>query len=63
MPEDLELEWEERLVGVESPRARQKFRAVRTPCRLDDDKAYLPAAAKELLGVESGDRIHTVPFA
>ncbi len=63
MPEDLERAWDERLVGVERPNARQKFRAVRTPCRIDDDKAYLPAPAKELLHLEPGDRIHTIPFA
>ncbi len=63
MAEDLERRWDERLVGVERPGARQKFRAVRTPCRLDDDRAYLPAKAKELLRLEPGDRIHTIPFA
>lgn len=62
MAEDLEREWEEKLVGVENPRAKQKFHAVKAACRLDDDKAYLPAKVKELLGLEPGDRIHTVPF-
>jgi arginine N-succinyltransferase len=62
MPEDLEREWEERLVGIERPAAKQKFRAVRTPCRLDDDRAYLPAETKRVLGLEPGDKVHAVPF-
>jgi arginine N-succinyltransferase len=62
MPEDLERDWEERLIGIERPSGRQKFRACRAPCRIDDDKAFLPARAKELLGLEPGDRIHTIPF-
>lgn len=62
MPEDLTQDWEERLVGVDRAGARQKFRACRSACRLDDDKAFLPARTKELLKLEPGDRIHTVPF-
>lgn len=63
MAEDLERDWEERLVAIERPQAKQRFRACRTPCRLDDDKAYLPQKAKALLGLEPGDRVHTIPFA
>jgi arginine N-succinyltransferase len=62
MPEDLDQDWAERLIGIDRPSGRQKFRACRTPCRLDDDRAYVPARAKELLGLEPGDRIHTIPF-
>jgi arginine N-succinyltransferase len=62
MPEDLEQDWAERLIGIARPAGRQKFRACRAPCRIDDDKAYLPASAKELLGLEPGDRVHTIPF-
>lgn len=60
--EPLEREWEERLVACEPTTGKQKFRAIRTPCRLDDDKAYLPLKAREALGIEPGDRIHTIPF-
>jgi arginine N-succinyltransferase len=62
MPEDLEQEWEHRLVAIERPSGRQKFRACRSACRIDDDRAFLPARTKEALGLEPGDRIHTIPF-
>ena len=62
MEEDLERDWSERLVAIEKASGKVRFRAVRTACRLDDDKAYLPARAKEVLGVEAGDRVHTIPF-
>lgn len=61
--EDLETEWEERVLAVERPRSRRRFMAVKAPCRLDDDRAYLPAEVKEILSLEPGDRIHTIPFA
>lgn len=60
--EHLDQDWDEFLVAVERPAARQKFRAVRTACRLEDDRAFLPQRTKELLGLETGDRIHTIPF-
>lgn len=62
MEEALERDWPERLVGVEATEGEARFRAVRAPCRLDDDKAYLPEKAKSLLGVSTGDLVHTVPF-
>jgi arginine N-succinyltransferase len=62
MPDDLERDWSERLVAIEKATGRVRFKAVRTPCRLDDDKAYLPRTAKAMLGVQPGDRIHTIPF-
>lgn len=62
LPEPLERPWSERLVAVERPGEKQRFRAVRTPCRLEDDRACLPAKAREVLGIEPGDRIHTIPF-
>jgi arginine N-succinyltransferase len=62
MAEDLGRDWEERLVAVEPATGKQKFRAIRTPCRIDDDKAFLPAKAKEALGIGTGARIHTIPF-
>jgi arginine N-succinyltransferase len=62
MPERLERAWEERFVAIERPTGKQKFRACRTPCRIDDDKAYLPLRAWQVLGLEPGDRVHTIPF-
>jgi arginine N-succinyltransferase len=53
---------EERLVGIVRPTARQKFRAVRCASRLDGEHVAIPAAARKLLGAETGDRLHVVPF-
>lgn len=62
MEEPLQRDWAASLVAVEATEGTSRFRAVRTPCRLDDDKAYLPEKAKMLLGVSAGDQVHTVPF-
>ena len=53
---------DDRLVGVERPDGKVRFRAVRAPARLDGEDALLPAEAKALLGVGPGDRVHLVPF-
>jgi len=53
----------ERLVGVSRPDARIRFRAVRTPSRLDGDDLLLTPEAIRLLGVKPGDRVHAIPFA
>jgi arginine N-succinyltransferase len=52
----------ERLVGVSRPDARVRFRAVRTASRLEGDDLVLPRAARALLEVEPGDRVHAIPF-
>ncbi len=52
----------DRLVGLSRPGAAPRFRAVRTPARLDGDEVLLPAAARRLLDVESGERVDLVPF-
>jgi len=52
----------ERLVAVERPRSRQRMRAVRTPCRIEGERLWLPAEATKLLKVEPGERLHTIPF-
>lgn len=62
MEERLERNWPACLVGIERQEEGNRFRAVRTPCRLDDDRAFLPAEAFERLGVAPGDEVHTVPF-
>jgi arginine N-succinyltransferase len=59
--QDLEVPWEERLVGLERA-GRQRFLAVKCACRLEDDTAVLPRAAKDALDVKAGDRVHTIPF-
>jgi arginine N-succinyltransferase len=58
----LERDSEEWLVGVTRPSGRVRFRAVRTAARLEGDEVRLPAAARERLAVERGDRVHLVPF-
>ena len=65
LPEDAEPQAgviEERLVGVERSEGRNRFRAVRTLCRFMDASISLPKRAKSLLGCDTGDRLHTIPF-
>jgi arginine N-succinyltransferase len=65
LPEDAEPlpgELEYRLVGLERTHSRNRFRAVRTLCRFQDANVHLPAAARELLGAKTSDRLHTIPF-
>jgi arginine N-succinyltransferase len=52
----------ELLVGATHTAARTHFRAVRTPARIAGDEIALPARARELLEVEPGDRVHSIPF-
>jgi arginine N-succinyltransferase len=52
----------EMLVGVDRDGARNRFRAVRTLARLDDQSILLPFAARELLGVATGTRVGAIPF-
>ncbi|MFT3841093.1 MAG: arginine N-succinyltransferase [Myxococcaceae bacterium] len=59
---ELEMEAEDMLVGHESPSGKNRFRAIKTAVRFDDQEILLPAASKELLGVESGDKVSVIPF-
>jgi len=52
----------EKLVGVERAETRVRFRAVRTPARIDGEELILPREAKDLLLVGSGERVHAIPF-
>jgi arginine N-succinyltransferase len=52
----------EKLVGVERPDGRVRFRAVRAQARIDGDDVLLTDEARELLEVEQGERVHLVPF-
>jgi arginine N-succinyltransferase len=62
-PEDLALEVaEDMLVSVERESGRNRFRAVRSQGRIDDQVVYLPAETKELLGVSSGVKVSLIPF-
>jgi arginine N-succinyltransferase len=53
---------EERLVSVERSEGRNRFRAVRTLCSFRDNSIGLPRDARDALGCEPGDRLHTIPF-
>jgi arginine N-succinyltransferase len=55
-------ELEERLVSVERPRGRNRFRAARAQCVFRDAEVQLPEEAVEALDAKDGDRIHTIPL-
>jgi len=50
------------MVGLDRESARNRFRAVRTVARLDDQVIFLPPLARELLGVATGTRVGAIPF-
>jgi len=50
------------LVGVDRPSGELRFRAVRTPLRVEGEEALLPGEARRLLGVKPGQAVHVVPF-
>jgi arginine N-succinyltransferase len=53
---------EDRLVSIERPNARNRFRCVRALCRLRDSSIELPQRARELLHAKPGDRLSSIPF-
>ena len=53
---------EDRLVAVERSAGRNRFRCVRTVCRLQDTQILLPREARAALGARKGDRLCTIPF-
>ena len=50
------------LVGLDRDSPRNRFRAVRTAARLDDQVILLPPLAREVLGVATGSRVGAIPF-
>ena len=60
--QDLTIDFEQRLVAWERPAGKNRFRAVRTPCRVDGDEAAISPEARELLGASPGDRVHLIPI-
>ncbi len=60
--EELNIDFEERLVAVERSAGKNRFRAVKCACRIDGEEAAIPAEARARLEVEAGDRVHVVPF-
>lgn len=55
-------EVEDRLVGLERPAGRNRFRAVRALCKFRDSELHLTEECTGLLGAKPGDRLHTIPF-
>src|SRR5437016_1474693 len=58
IPGEIEL----RLVALERPHGRNRFRALRALCGFRDADLRLAPAAREALGAKPGDRLHTIPF-
>ncbi len=52
----------EKVVGVERPDGKVRFRAVRAAARIDGDDVLLAREARDLLQVSPGERVHLVPF-
>lgn len=60
--EPLELEAPEVLIGIDRGAGPNRFRAVRTQVRFDDQVVYFPKAARELLKVKVGEKVSIIPF-
>lgn len=60
--EELTAHYDEQLVAVERSAGKNRLSAVKTPCRIDDGEASLPAEARDLLQVSPGDKLHVIPF-
>ena len=60
--EPFDLEAEEVLIGVSRATGNNRFRAVRTQVRYEDQLVFFPKAARELLKVKPGDKVSIIPF-
>jgi arginine N-succinyltransferase len=60
--EDFEQEGDDVLVAFERESGRNRFCAVRTQARVDDQIVYLPGPAKEVLGAPTGAKLSLIPF-
>lgn len=58
----LEQEADECLVAVTRSRGPNRFRAVRSQVRFDDQTVFIPERARTLLKVKSGDKLSIIPF-
>jgi arginine N-succinyltransferase len=59
---DLEQEADECVLGVSREAGPNRFRAVRAQVRFDDQVAYIPRRARELLKLKAGDKVSVIPF-
>jgi arginine N-succinyltransferase len=62
LPEPLERDGEDRVVGVARTEGKIRFRAVRTQARLEGEHVRIPERARALLDARPGERLHLVPF-
>ena len=53
---------EDRLVAVEWPQGRNRFRALRAPCVFRDAEVQLTEDAVAALEAKDGERLHTIPL-
>jgi arginine N-succinyltransferase len=58
----LEVHADEFLVGAARGSGSNRFRAVRSAVRFDDQQVFLPVEVREVLKVKVGDRVSMVPF-
>jgi arginine N-succinyltransferase len=58
----LDRQTEDYVVAIERASGKGRFRAVKTSAVLVDDAVQLPAASREMLGVQTGDKVHVIPF-
>lgn len=52
----------ELLVGLDCKEPNNRFRAVKTRARVENGRICLPVEAREILRVQSGDRVYSIPF-
>ncbi|AKU92309.1 arginine N-succinyltransferase [Vulgatibacter incomptus] len=50
------------LVAAEHKDPNNRFRAVKSPARVEGDQICLPGWARDLLGVSAGDKVASIPF-
>mgnify|MGYP000902682201 CR=1 FL=1 len=60
--EPFELEGAEVLVGLSREKGSNRFRAVRTQVRWEDQTVFISKAAREQLKVKPGERLSVIPF-
>jgi arginine N-succinyltransferase len=60
--EPWEMEAQDVIIGVTRATGPNRFRAVRTQVRFDDQVVFFPKAARALLKVKPGDKVSIIPF-
>ncbi len=60
--EPWDLEAQDVLIGVTRATGANRFRAIRTQVRFDDQVVYFPKAVREMLKVKAGEKVSIIPF-